>query len=132
MYRFRFALKLAAPVFFLVGALHLMLGVGAEVMLGARLPPEALADATLDSQNRFYGVAFTLYGLLLFICSSNVSRYSTILRCLFWVFLAAGCARLVSMAAHGLPAPPVIALAASELLLPPLMLWWLARVENEL
>ncbi len=58
-------LKLASPVFLVVGALHLVLGAGADVLLGARLPPEALADAALDSQNRFYGVAFSLYGVLL-------------------------------------------------------------------
>jgi hypothetical protein len=51
-------LKLVAPVFVLVGALHLVLGVGADALLGARLPAEAFTDPALNSQNRFYGVAF--------------------------------------------------------------------------
>ena len=50
-------LKLCAPVFLLVGVLHLAIGVEADVLLGAKLPAAALADPALDSQNRFYGVA---------------------------------------------------------------------------
>lgn len=123
-------LKLAAPIFFCVGALHLLLGVGAEVLLGAELPVEALADPALDSQNRFYGVAFTLYGVLLFLCATDLSKYATVFRCLIWVFFAAGVARLVSIATHGVPPPLVLGLLASELIAPPLLAWWLSRVER--
>ena len=51
------ALRLAAPLFFVVGVLHLTLGVGADVLLGAKLSAEAIDDPALDSQNRFYGVS---------------------------------------------------------------------------
>jgi hypothetical protein len=130
MQSFSLILKLAAPVFFIAGALHLALGAGADVLLGAQLPAEALADAALDSQNRFYGVSFTLYGVLLFLCSTNLSKYATVLRCVIWVFFAAGVARLLSLATHGVPPPPVIGLLASELFIPPLLAWWLTRVER--
>jgi hypothetical protein len=65
-------LRLLAVVSFLVGALHLALGVEADVLLGAELPAEAIADPTLNSQGRFYGVSFTLNGVLLLFCTSNV------------------------------------------------------------
>ena len=55
-------LRVVAPIFILVGALHLFLGLRADVLLGARLPPEVIADPALDSQNRFYGTSFALYG----------------------------------------------------------------------
>ena len=45
-------------MFFIVGALHLTLGLNADVLLGAKVPAETLSDPALDSQNRFYGVAF--------------------------------------------------------------------------
>jgi hypothetical protein len=106
----------------------LVLGVGADVMLGAKLPPETLSDATLNSQNRFYGIAFTLYGVLLYLCATDLRKYAAVLRCVLWVFFAAGLARLVSVATHGLPPPPVLALLASELVLPPLLHLWLSRV----
>jgi hypothetical protein len=120
-------LKLVAPVFVLVGAAHLALGVGADVLLGAKLPPEALSDATLNSQNRFYGIAFTLYGVLFYLCATDLRKYATVLRCVIWVFFAAGVARLVSIATHGVPSVLVLTLLASELAIPPLLHLWLAR-----
>jgi hypothetical protein len=65
-------LKVSSPIFFIVGALHLTLGLQADALLGARLSAEVIADPALDSQNRFYGVSFTLYGVLLFLCSTNI------------------------------------------------------------
>ena len=122
-------LKLAAPIFVLVGALHLVLGLGADVLLGAKLSQEAMSDPVLDSQNRFYGVSFTLYGVLLFLCASDLPKYKSVLRCVLWVFFAGGLARLVSFFAVGAPSVQVIGLAATELLLPPILLVWLSRLE---
>ncbi|MCR9062133.1 MAG: DUF4345 domain-containing protein [Rhodobacteraceae bacterium] len=122
-------LKLAAPIFVLVGALHLVLGLGADVLLGAKLSQEAMTDPVLDSQNRFYGVSFTLYGVLLFLCASDLPKYKSVLRCVLWVFFAGGLARLVSFFAVGAPSVQVIVLAATELLLPPILLVWLSRLE---
>lgn len=130
MRTFTLVLKLLAPIFFLVGALHLALGAGADVLLGAKLPAEALMDPALDSQNRFYGVSFTLYGVLLFLCATNIPKYATVLRCAIWVFFAAGVARVVSIASHGVPPPFVLVLLATELFGPPLLAWWLSRVER--
>ena len=47
MQSFALVLRLAAPVFLMVGALHLALGVEADVLLGATLTAEAVADTTL-------------------------------------------------------------------------------------
>jgi hypothetical protein len=123
-------LKLAAPLFLVVGALHLTLGVGADVLLGANLSAAAIADPVLDSQNRFYGVAFALYGLLLWLCATNLPKYATVVRCVLWVFFAGGMARIVSIALYGWPPPLVMALGVSELLLPPLLIRWISRVET--
>ena len=131
MRTFTLVLKLAAPVFFIAGALHLALGAGADVLLGAKLSAEALADPALDSQNRFYGVSFALYGVLFFLCATNIPKYATVLRCVIWVFFAAGLARMVSIIIHGVPPPLVLALLAGEILIPPLLAWWLSRVEHE-
>ena len=121
-------LKFVAPMFLVVGVLHLTLGLGADVLLGAKLPPEALADPALDSQNRFYGVAFTLYGVLLWVCASDIPRYATVLKCIFWVFFGAGLARFVSVALHGSPPPLIWALLVGEVLPPPALALWLSKV----
>jgi hypothetical protein len=124
-------LKVLAPIILLVSALHLALGAGADVLLGAKLPPAALVDPALDSQNRFYGVAFGLYGVLLYLCATDLPKYATVLRCLLLVFLAGGFARLVSIATHGMPPPLVLVLLVTELVVPTLLLAWLSKVLRE-
>ena len=124
-------LKLVAPVFFVVGALHLILGPGADVLLGARLSAVTPGDAVLDSQNRFYGVAFTVYGVLLLLCASDLNKYQTVLRCVLGVFFAAGLARCVSIAISGSPTALVLGLLVTEIVAPPVLLWWLSRLDLE-
>ena len=78
---FALVLRIFALVIFLVSVLHLVLGVGADVLLGAKIPAAAISDPTLDSQNRFYGVYFSLSAVLLLVCASDILRYATVLRC---------------------------------------------------
>jgi hypothetical protein len=120
-------LKIVAPLFVLVAALHLALGAGADVLLGAKVSAEALADPTVNSQNRFYGVAFSLYGVLLYLCATDLPKYATVARCLLWVFFAAGLARLLSIATHGIPPPLVLVLLGTEIVLPPMLHLWLSK-----
>jgi Domain of unknown function (DUF4345) len=128
MNAFRIFLRATAPIFLLVCALHLVLGLGADVVLGAKIPIEVIADPALDSQNRFYGISFALYGVLLWLCASDVAKYASVLRRILWVLFAAGAARLVSVVLHGLPPPLVVVLLFGELAMPPVILWWLSRV----
>ena len=118
-------LRLASLVFFSVAAVHLILGLGADQLLGAVVPAEALTEPSLDSQNRFYGVSFAFYGVALNICAGDPKRFKPILEAALIVFFLAGCARLVSWGLHGAPAVLVIALMAAELALPPLLYAWL-------
>jgi hypothetical protein len=99
----------------------------AEVLLGAAIPGDVIANAVLDSQNRFYGVAFALYGVLAFLCAARLQDYATVLRCVLWCLFAGGVARLVSILLYGLPSSLVLALLALEIALPPLLLVWLWR-----
>ena len=122
---FTIILKVLVPVFLVVGLLHLWLGARADVLLGAKLPPEALSDPAVDSQNRFYGVAYGCYGILLYVCSMDLARYATIFDCVLFATFAGGLARLVSMVTHGRPPPLILALLASELLVPPILVGWL-------
>lgn len=112
------------------GSMHIALGLQADQMLGAMISPQSLADPVLDSQNRFYGAAFTLYGVLLFVTSNNLNRYATILNCLLWVFLGSGLVRLISVGIFGWPPAFVSALLAIELILPLLLLIWFSRLSK--
>ena len=127
---FALVLRFFALVIFLVSALHLVLGVGVDVLLGAEIPAAAISDPTLDSQNRFYGVYFALSGVLLLLCASDIPRYATVLRCVLWVFFVAGLARLVGIAIYGFPSAPVLGLLVVELVVPPVLAWWLSHVDR--
>lgn len=121
------ALRLLAIGCVFAGLTHVFMGQSADIMLGADISADTLADPSLDSQNRFYGAAFTLYGLLFWLCASDVARYRTVLSLVLAAFFFGGIARIISLATHGWPSPSVIGLAASELIIPPLLALWLAR-----
>ncbi len=126
----KLVLRVIAPGFVLAGLLHTFLGLGADAMLGAQVSPEMLADATLDSQNRFYGASFTLYGILFWIAAGDLARHRTLLHILLLWFFLGGLVRLVSVVLKGWPSDMVCALALSELILPP-VLWWMVRSEEQ-
>lgn len=130
MHSFALALKVLCPVFFLVAALHLVLGLHADALLGANIQPSVASEPSLDSQNRFYGVTFSLYGAVLYLCATDLLRYEPVLKAALVCFFLGGVARLVSWAMHGAPAPLVVLLAASELLLPPLLFAWYTKAKS--
>jgi hypothetical protein len=123
-------LKGLSPLFLLVAGLHLVLGLQADVLLGARLPEALIADPSLSSQNRFYGVAFGLYGAVFYLAATDLARYAPVLRCTLWALFAAGAARGAAIVAHGWPTLPVLVLMGTELGVPPLLHLWLARSEG--
>jgi Domain of unknown function (DUF4345) len=120
-------LRIMAITILLAGSSHLLLGVGAEALLGAKLSAETLAEPSFNSQNRFYGTSYMLYGILLWVCTRDMDRYALIFRILLWMTFAAGVTRIISVALHGWPSPTIIALAVSELLLPAFVFWWQKR-----
>lgn len=127
----KLVLRVIAPGFVLAGLLHVFLGLGADVLLGAHLSPDTLADASLDSQNRYYGISFTIYGVLFWIAAGDLGRYRTVLRILIGWFFLGGLMRLVSIALKGWPSEMVWALALSELILPPILWWLMLREERD-
>ena len=124
-------LKIMAPLFVAVGALHLVLGLNAEILLGAELKSATITNPALDSQNRFYGVAFSVYGVLFYVCSRDISKYTTIIYSLLWVFFAAGISRFVSIALYGFPPTLMGILLIIEITFPLVLIMWLHRASSE-
>ena len=121
-------LKVFGLVCVAVGCLHIVLGLGAEQLLGAELSAETLSNASLDSQNRFYGAQFMLVGAVSWICATDLDRHATLFRVTMVVFFLGGVARLVSLASHGWPSEMVQLLGLSELVIPPLLIVWHAAI----
>jgi Domain of unknown function (DUF4345) len=123
-------LKFLAAIFVFVACLHLALGVGAEVLLGAKLGVEAIAEPTLNSQDRFYGVAFSLNAVVLYFASKDLERFEPLLKAVCLICFVGGLSRILSWALHGSPAPMVTLLGVTELVGPPVLLYWLGRVKG--
>ncbi len=112
-------LRLLALGFIVAGLSHVALGPAADRLLGAVVT----GDAGLDSQNRFYGAAFTLYGLIFWAAAADVERHTVMLRLALVAFFLGGLARIVSIVLMDWPPPIIFALLASEIILPPLVFW---------
>lgn len=89
-------LRILSIAFITVAALHLTMGMHADLMLGVPISAQMAADPSLDSQNRFYGVTFSLMGIALWIGLQDLRRYEPILVATLAVLFAAGLARAVA------------------------------------
>jgi hypothetical protein len=128
-------LRIFGTICLLVGLSHVALGLGADDLLGAGLDAATLSNASLDSQNRFYGAAFMLFGGVAFLCAKDLRRHASLFRFAMLVFFIGGLARILSALMLGLPAPAIQFLALTELALPPLLtIWhnaWLRRYDDD-
>lgn len=120
-------LRVLAVSILVAGGTHLLLGVNAETLLGAKLPIDALTEPSLDSQNRFYGTSYCLYGILIWTCTRDMPRYRVVFQLLLAMTFVAGLTRIFSIIVNGWPAPAILALSAIELILPPLLFIWEQR-----
>ncbi len=120
-------LKILAVGIFLVACIHIVFGVSSETFLGSGISDLSIMDPNLDSQNRFYGAAFMLFGCVLWVASNDLQKYEKILRITFICFFLAGLTRLLSIAIVGWPAAPILGLTLLEILGPPLLYVWLSR-----
>lgn len=122
------ALKLMAVACLIPALIHGFLGVDGDMLIG--VPDRSqLPDPTLDSQNRFYGVAFGVYAVLLWVSAFDIRRYSTILRVLFALIFLAGCSRFIALFTFGWPSTEIIFLWSTEIIVPPILWFWLSRYE---
>ncbi len=121
---FLIALRLVGIACVLAGLAHASLGVSGDWIVG--VVPANPVDPSLDSQNRFYGTAFMLYGVLFWLCSRDLARYAPVLRALIGLMFLAGLARSLAVLAHGWPSPQIMFLWATELAAP-LFWFWLDR-----
>ena len=107
-----------------IGLAHAAFGI-------ASVPGEALAGATVDSRERFYGVVFLGYGAAWFVAARTVPVPLSAVRWLAAVLLGGGVARLLSVAVHGWPHWFQTVLTVVELVVPPVFLGLCAAVGRD-
>jgi uncharacterized protein DUF4345 len=128
MNNYQNALKVLGVCIFAVSLIHVLFGASSEVILGSGISDTSMLDPSLDSQNRFYGAAFALYGGVFWLCSTNLALYTDLLKLALTVFFLAGASRVLSIVFIGWPSPEILMLTAVELLGPLIMYLWLKRV----
>jgi hypothetical protein len=101
---------------FVIGLMHIAIGPSI-------IPGGVPVNATMDSEDRFFGALFAAYGAACLCCAGAVFERLTVAVMLAAAFFLGGLARLVSIAAVGLPHPFFIAMTAIETMVPPVMVW---------
>ncbi len=106
-----------------IAAIHIVFGPAA-------IPGSVPVNATMDSEDRFYATLFAAYGVALLWCVKDIERKSRFVYFLLATFFVAGLARIVSIAAVGLPDPFFIAMLVLELVIPIVVAFMQSRVAN--
>jgi hypothetical protein len=106
-----------------IASLHVALGPLA-------IPGAVPVNATMDSEDRFYATLFAAYGAAVLWCIKDIERKSMVVYFLALTFFVGGLARLVSIAAVGLPNKFFIAMTVLELLIPFFMAFMQSRVSR--
>jgi hypothetical protein len=117
-------LKIFSVVIVAIAGLKVVLGAKADQLLDPTISKETITHPSVDSQVRFYGCAFAVYGILLWMCSNDMTRYASVFKVLMLVFCAAGLSRVPALVRHGRPSLVLAGLGVIEVVVPPLLLWW--------
>ncbi len=109
----------------LIALLHIFIGPSS-------IPGSIQVNATMDSEDRFYATLFGAFGLALLWCIKDIERKKMIVYFLAATFFVGGLARLVSVAAVGLPNTFFIAMTILELLIPFFMVFMQSRISKNI
>lgn len=117
-------LKWATWILSLVPLLTGLLGLSGlqDPLYGALNLP---ADATLDSNLRFYSGVWLGVGVAAFRVASRLEREPALFQALWLMIFLGGLGRLLSLVATGLPFKPFVGFMALEILGAPFFVYWL-------
>ncbi|AXQ31075.1 DUF4345 domain-containing protein [Solimonas sp. K1W22B-7] len=132
---FCFAVRALALIALVTGCVDVVVGLKGQHLIGAALE-EGYGDPVLNSQIRYLGAIWFGFGALLWVCSSNLEKYSGILNAALWIVVLGGVGRLLSLIQFGLPtsaegAAFVLGAMAIELIVVPAMLYRQGRLTAE-
>lgn len=130
MNAFQWTCRVMAMIPLVTGLMEVFMGLGSLKALGVQLPSEVWVQPSLDNNWRFLGTVWAGYAALVIYAASDPLRHSTLLQILLSVLFLSGVVRASSVLLTGWPVPPFIVAMGFELIVMPLMLLWLLRIER--
>jgi hypothetical protein len=113
-----------------IGGVATVAGARAVVQGAAEAPGGGRFSAEVDSEYRFYGAWYHVFGLLMLRAARRPHGDATMVRACAFGFLVAASGRALSMRSRGRPHPSQVALMAVELAVPAVLLPWHARAQR--
>lgn len=131
MRAFRITIYAFAAIALLTGTNDFLQGQISQAPLGAGLTPEGFADPLMDSVFRFFAALWFGTGVLFVIFVRDLDRYKPPMMALLGIVILGGIGRVMTIIQHGLPEHPgglalVGAGLLAEVVVSPVLLWWLA------
>ena len=103
----------------------------AGVLAGAAMLDLPAPPLPLDSHYRYLSGLLLGIGLAFWAMIPRIERHGPAVRLLTVIVVVGGLGRLFGAVLHGLPAGPMTAALAMELVVTPLLCWWQSRVARE-
>jgi hypothetical protein len=110
------------------GAVDFLMGASALTAVNATLPVDALTDASLNSQLRFFGAIWFGFGALLWRVAGDLKTHAHVFRLMCFTLILSGVGRLISLVQFGVPALPFVIATIVEVVVIPGVLFWHWRV----
>ena len=129
---FRYIIYLLAAIAIVTGTLDILNGAAGQARAGSDLTADQLSDPMLDNLFRFFAAVWLGLGLQMLLFVHDLKRYRPAMLLLLGIVVLGGCARLVSIVDVGLPSQTggqiaVIVGLVAELLVSPVLIWWLVK-----
>lgn len=119
-----------AAIALTTGASDLLQGLASQRAFGATLTEAGFADPMVDNVFRFFAGLWFGTGILFILFVRDLNRYKPAMMALLAIVVLGGLGRILSISQYGLPDHPMgvtlISLGLlAEVVISPIMLWWL-------
>lgn len=127
---FTFICYFFAAIAITTGASDLIQGLASQRAFGATLTDAGFADPMVDNVFRFFSGLWLGVGILFILFVRDLERYKPAMIALLGIIVLGGLGRILSIWEHGFPSHGlgvflIILGLLAELVISPIMLWWL-------
>ena len=127
---FRIGIYVFVAIALTTGASDLIQGLASQRMFGATLTDQGFADPMVDNVFRFFAALWFGVGVLLLHFVRDLDRYKPAMIALLFIVALGGLGRVLSIAQFGMPGHSmglalVCAGLLAEIVVSPIMIWWL-------